>query len=257
MSSQLDAKTSQTMKALTSQGEEKSRFFFIRRIPLRHVPREWKRPPDQQYQQDLLYEGFITEAVVRGNMSDPLAVDVRELEQYLLPHFWRVNQLAKFYQNRLYQYQWSFILSAFFTTALAAVNVFFYAQGWEGGWGTGTFLGAIRPTEVLGLLTAIISGIATAVSFLDANQTPQKRWFKARAQAAGLRSLYFLYIARQKPFDIVSDRERVHKMRETVLDVLRDRTGAAPPRAASPTLRPDSASAANVSEPQSPRREQP
>ena len=130
---------------------------------------------------------------------------MRELEQHLLQYFWRMNQQAQFYQNRYYQYQWAFILSAFLTTALAAVNVFLYAQGWD----DKSIVDRIQPTEVLGLLTAIISGIATAVSFFDANQTPQKRWFKARAKTESLRSMYFLFLARSKPFDSANTRERV------------------------------------------------
>jgi hypothetical protein len=75
-------------------------------------------------------------------------------------------------------------------------------------------------------MTAVISGVAAGVSFLDANQVPQKRWFKARAQAEALRSLYYIYISRQKPFEIITSRDRVHKMREKVLDILSDTASA-------------------------------
>jgi uncharacterized membrane protein YccC len=100
--------------------------------------------------------------------------------------------------------------------------VYFYAQTWD----TRTLLGDIHATELLGLLTALISGIAAAVSFLDANQTPQKRWFRARAQAESLRSLYFLFLARARPFDAPTSRERVHRMRHKVIDVLREASSA-------------------------------
>jgi hypothetical protein len=216
----LNLRTTQTMRTLVSRDEEKSKFFFIRRVPRRSVPREWERPADDDYQKQLLQEGFVTEALLNTPFSDELTVDIRELDQHLLPHFWRVNQRARFYQNRYYQFQWAFILSAFLTTALASVSVFLHAQGWTES-DTGTFIGSIHWTEILGLLTAIISGIAATVSFLDANQTPQKRWYKARAQAEALRSLYFLFLARQKPFDIPNERDRVQKMRLKVIEVLR------------------------------------
>jgi hypothetical protein len=216
--SSLDVEITQAIQALFNQEEQKTKFFFIRRMPARRLPREWEQPSEDDYKKLLLQEGFISDTLLEKSMSSELSADVRELEQHLLPYFWRMNQQARFFQNRYYQYQWAFILSAFFTTAFAAVNVFFYTQGWN----SKMALIGIRPTEILGLLTAIISGIAAAVSFLDANQTPQKRWFKARAQAEGLRSLYFLFLARAKPFDSANSRERVQRMRQKVIDVLRE-----------------------------------
>jgi hypothetical protein len=214
----LDDQVVRTLRNIVRFEEQKSKFFFIRRVPGLRIPREWERPPENEYQRQVLQEGFVTSDMLKNSGSEELSEDVRELEQHLLPHFWRVNQQAKYYQNRYYQYQWAFILAAFFTTAFAAVNVYFYAQKWN----TKTLLGDVRPTEVLGLLTALISGIAAAVSFLDANQTPQKRWFKARAQAESLRSLYFLFLARAMPFDTPTSGERVHRMRQKVIDVLRE-----------------------------------
>ena len=214
----LDDQVARTLRNIVRYEEQKSKFFFIRRMPGLRIPREWERPPENEYQRLVLQEGFVTSDMLKNSGSEELSEDVRELEQHLLPHFWRVNQQAKYYQNRYYQYQWAFILAAFFTTAFAAVNVYFYAQKWD----TRTLLGDVRPTEVLGLLTALISGIAAAVSFLDANQTPQKRWFKARAQAESLRSLYFLFLARARPFDVPASGERVHRIRQKVIDVLRE-----------------------------------
>lgn len=222
----LDMTVTKTMEMTVKKEEEKSKYFFIRRVPFRKVAREWKRPPEKDYQQALLDQGFISAELVHGPMSPELEADVRELEQHLLPHFWRVNQEAKFFQNRYYQYQWVFILAAFTTTALAAISVLFYAQGWHEGVDTNTFLGTIKATEILGFLTAVISGTAATVSFLDANQAPQSRWFKARAQAESLRSLYFLYLARQNPFNLETGRSRVQKLRRKVIDVLVDSPGA-------------------------------
>jgi hypothetical protein len=115
-------------------------------------------------------------------------------------------------------------LSAFFTTAFAAINVYAYAEGWTGWLDLVAF--KFRWSELLGLATALVSGVAAAVSYLDANQTPQKRWFRARAQAEALRSLYFLYLARQQPFNTRSTGDRVQVMRQRVIEVLRQtRTG--------------------------------
>jgi hypothetical protein len=200
--------------------DRRSKWFFLRRVPRRRLPREWTRPPDDQYERELIEEGFIAPSLVGDALSEELAADIRELDQHLLPHFWRLNQQARFYQNRFYQYQWAFILSAFLTTALAAVNVFLYAQGWTGR--QGTIVGTLQWTELLGFLTAVVSGIAASVSFLDANQTPQKRWYKARVQAEMLRSMYFLFLARQAPFNVPSQRERVQRMREKVIEILRE-----------------------------------
>jgi hypothetical protein len=236
--SSLDIRITQAIQSLFNQEEQKSKFFFIRRKPAWRLSREWEQPPEAEYKKLLLQEGFITDTLLEKNMSTELSADVRELEQHLLPFFWRMDQQAKFYQNRYYQYQWAFILAAFFTTAFAAVNVFFYTQGWN----DEAPLAGIRPTEILGLLTAIISGIAAAVSFLDANQTPQKRWFKARAQAESLRSLYFLFLARARPFDTPASRERVHRMRQKVIDVLRE-TPPTPAPAAPPPPPPADADA--------------
>ncbi|MGQ9848987.1 MAG: DUF4231 domain-containing protein [Aggregatilineaceae bacterium] len=200
--------------------DRRSKWFFMRRVPAWGLSREWTRPPNGQYERELIEEGFIAPSLLGDSMSAELAADIRELDQHLLPHFWRMNQQARFFQNRYYQYQWAFILSAFLTTALAAVNVFLYAQGWTGP--RGTIVGTLQWTELLGFLTAVISGIAAAVSFLDANQTPQKRWYKARVQAETLRSMYFLFLARQAPFDSPHQRERVQRMREKVIEVLRE-----------------------------------
>jgi len=212
--------TPSSLIAPISYEDRRTKWFFMRRVPRWNLPREWTRPPDEQYEQNLIEEGFIAPSLLGDSMSAELAADIRELDQHLLPHFWRMNQQARFFQNRYYQYQWAFILSAFLTTALAAVNVFLYAQGWTGH--RGTIVGTLQWTELLGFLTAVISGIAAAVSFLDANQTPQKRWYKARVQAETLRSMYFLFLARQAPFDSPNQRERVQRMREKVIEVLRE-----------------------------------
>ncbi len=213
---EIDQRVTQTMEMQVKQEEKQSKYFFIRRVPFRSVDREWTRPPESQYQKGLLEQGFITPELLKGKASPELEADLRELEQHLLPYFWRMNQEAKYYQNRYYQYQWIFILAAFFTTAFAAISVLIYAWGGD----AKTILGMIKWTELLGFMTAVLSGLAAMVSFLDANQTPQDRWFKARTKAETLRSMYFLFLARQNPFNLPNARNRVQELRQKVIDVL-------------------------------------
>jgi hypothetical protein len=197
------------------QPKKQHRYFFLTRRPsLRAVPREWVRPDD--YESRLEREGFLSKAMATSN---ELAFDYEQLEQHLMPHFWRMDQIARFYQNRYYLYQWIFILSAFFTTTLAAVTMLIYNTD------ANAHVLGIHATDVLAIGTTIISGVATAVAFLGANTSPQKRWFKARAQAESLRSLYFLYLAHQPPFDIPDSKKRLEEMRVKTLDVFKQSKG--------------------------------
>lgn len=201
------------------QSRSRPQYFFLSRRPrLRGFPREWVRPPtDEEYQRLAAREGFIVASSLQGEASDVLKADVRELEQHLMQHFWRLDQEAKYYQNWHYLYQWTFIITAFLTTALSALTVFIHGVDGD------QSLGIIGLTELLGLITAIISGIAAAVAFLNANQAPQQQWFKARAKAESLRSLYFVFLARQAPFDVQGGGERIQRLRRAVLNVLRER----------------------------------
>ncbi len=199
------------------QEKKRRRLLFIYKIPLRPMAREWRRPPTAEYQKLLEAQGFITERMVGRRMTKELRDDLRELEEHLLPDFWEQDQLANYYQNLHFRYQWLFILATFFTTALAAVNVWLYAQGWQGY----RPFGLVRWTEILGIAAAAVSGLAAAISFLNSNQRPQERWFEARAKAENLRSLYFLFLARQSPFNYPNPADRVQMLREKVVDVLR------------------------------------
>lgn len=197
---------------------QRSRYFFIRRRPrLRGVPRVWTRPDTKAYEGKLREEGFVSAQMLKPPVSRSLAVDFRELDQHLMPHFWRLDQQAKFFQNRYYLYQWIFIIAAFLTTALSATLVLLF------GLDTNVSLGPVSLSDVLGVLTALISGAAAAVSFLGANEAPQRHWFRTRTQAESLRSLYFLYLARRPPFNIEDDAQRVQALRVKVLEVMRGR----------------------------------
>lgn len=191
--------------------QQGSKWFFFRRRPkLQGVPRDWSPPPADEYARNLIIEGFISPSLIDGPLSRALSDDISELEEHLLPHFWRLDQQAKYYQNRYYLFQWIFIWSAFLTTTLAALNV--YLHGAE----------ADPATRTLGLATALISGLAAAISFLGANESPQQRWFKSRSQAESLRSLYFLFLARQAPFNITDRQRCVQMLRYKVVDVLKE-----------------------------------
>lgn len=191
-------------------------FFQNRRPKLRGIPREAAlHAEDAGYQERLAQEGFI--ALDRWpEASQALREDVRELEQYLMPSFWRIDQQARYFQNRHYLYQWIFILAAFLTTAMSAISVFFHGSSRD------VSLGLFSLTELLAALTVVVSGIAAMVSFLNANQIPQQNWFKARARAESLRSLYFTFVARRPPFNAPTGRERSRLLGQAVLDTLRD-----------------------------------
>ncbi len=211
------ARSAERAKSTDAPKPSHRRLLFIYKVPFRPVAREWQRPPEAEYQQALEDQGFITARMVGRHMTKELAIDLRELEEHLLPDFWTQDQLARYYQNLHFRYQWLFIIATFFTTMLAAVNVWLYAQGWQGY----RPFDAVRWTEILGIAAAAVSGLAAAVSFLNANQRPQKHWFEARAKAENLRSLYFLFLARQSPFNYPDAGDRVQMLRQKVLDVLR------------------------------------
>jgi hypothetical protein len=213
-------------------------YFFIRRRPKLRFPRDWpppgldlavlynKNPQSEEersahkdarakYNDILKQEGFVSEALFvspEDVMSDDLRADLTDLEEHLLLDFWQLDQQAKYYQNLHYLYQWVFILGAFLTTLFAALGVLLYQLE----------VPNIYPT-ILGGLTTFIGAGTGSVSFLETKQNPYWKWFESRHRAEGLRSLYFLYLARQKPFNIPDDQKRVRHLRRMVLNVLRER----------------------------------
>jgi hypothetical protein len=209
------------IKSLTASNAEKyagkSLLFFLRRIPKLYKPREWMPPKDPaKYIRALDEEGFIVPSLLKGPLPHALKIDLRELDQHLMPHFWRATYEAEHYQNKYYQYHWGFIVAAFLTTVFAASNVFLHTQNWQ----DVAIFGVLRWTVLLSWLMVLNSAVAAIVSFLQANETPHRRWFKARTEAESLRSLYFLYLARQNPFNIANTKERVEMLRVKVLEIL-------------------------------------
>ncbi|HML25009.1 MAG TPA: DUF4231 domain-containing protein [Aggregatilinea sp.] len=211
------AENAASQPAASASRQQPKYFFQNRRPKLRGVPRE--AVPDSAaagYQERLAQEGFIA-LNDWPQATQALREDVRELEQYLMPSFWRWDQLARYYQNRHYLYQWIFILSAFLTTAFSAISVFLNGTTQD------VSLGLFDLTDLLAGLTVAVSGIAAMVSFLNANQAPQQNWFKARAKAESLRSLYFTFMARRPPFNADTGRDRSRLLGQSVLDILSDK----------------------------------
>jgi len=159
-------------------------------------------------------QGLISLDMVDTEGSKALRDDLAELEEHLLPHMWRLNQEAYFYQNHYYLYQWIFIITTFLTTALAAITVYAYDSNAD------VSLGLFHLTDLLGVITAFVSALAAGVSYLGANEGPQQKWFNARTKTENLRSLYFLFLARQTPFTIENTSERVRQLQLKVLEVL-------------------------------------
>jgi len=195
--------------------------FLFRRRPLWSMSKEWVRPPQDQYQQLLHWEGFISSNHwTSDNIADyPLVKqDIADLEEYLMPVFWDFNQKAKYYQNNYYKYQWVFMLGAFFTTIMAVL------AGYFGGLDApeSRFLFIVASTEfwvqTFGVLTAIVSAITSYYTLLSNQGEPRKRWSSYRRLTEELRMTYFKFLSRTDPFD---HEDRVDKLRKRVLDLRR------------------------------------
>jgi len=254
----------------------KKLFFVIRRPRLFGMTREWidprknKRLSKQQaealYDRLMVGDGFLCDSLFRApedpeedvlsmiygaerrpnTLSSELQQAVGKLEKHLLPHFWKITQQAKYYQNMYYLFQWVFIIGAFLTTVLAAANVYYHDNDFVVRWlqflADPLRLRHITATALLGFVTALISGLTAAVATMSAGLTPRKRWFMARAKAERLRSFYFLFLAQQGRFAVADeevlkegetslaaeelkerkDEERVTRLRRAVLEVLKD-----------------------------------
>lgn len=210
--------------------------FFVKRRPKLRFLRDWPPPElaalendypsteeerqakaaaQELYDRRLADEGFISPFLFQdpSEMTPDLRSDLRELQQYLLPRFWSLDQEARYYQNLHYLYQWVFILGAFLTTLLGAFSVLLYQRD-----------ATNAVTNFFGIATTIIGATTGSISFLETRQSPQRRWFQARTKAERLRSLYFLFLARQKPFDKADAKLRLKDMRVMVLNILKRRS---------------------------------
>lgn len=200
-------------------------FIFRRRPHLLRMPTPLTQPaqgalPEAKtlYNTQLEQAGFISESLLKDKgltLTPELQTDLAALDEHLLADFWQQDYEALYYQNLYYLYQWIFILGALLTTVAAAVGVYIFESNPDVG------LLGVKATDALQILTAILSGLVTAVSVLSAAQSPQDRWFKARTKSESLRSLYFLYLTRRDPFDKRSHTERVRQLHSNVLDILK------------------------------------
>jgi len=194
--------------------------FFIKRRPKWNIEKEYARPDEDQYKQELHWQGFITEEYWAGdddfNQFPLIKQDLSDLDEYLLPIFWEFNQKSKYYQNAFYKYQWIFMFGAFFTTILAVLT------GYYGGLPEGNvnffFLVADRDiyVNIFGFMTTIISAVTTYYTVLSNQGEPRKRWASYRRLAEELRMLYFRYVSRVEPFHRAN---RIDVLRRRVLEL--------------------------------------
>jgi len=210
--------------------------FFVKRRPKFRFARDWPPPElaalendkpqteeerqakaaaQELYDRRLADEGFISPFLFAdpSEITSDLRTDLRELQQYLLPRFWAFDQEARYYQNLYYLYQWVFILGAFLTTLLGASSVLLYQRA-----------ATDSVTNGFGIAATVIGALTGTISFLETRQSPQRRWFQARTKAERLRSLYFLFLARQKPFDQADAKQRLKDLRVMILNILKRRS---------------------------------
>jgi len=195
--------------------------FFVKRRPKWNMSKDWERPPDAEYQQNLHWDGFITPEYWDDDdiTSNPLiAQDLEDLEEYLLPTFWEFNQKSKYYQNNFYKFQWVFTFGAFCTT------IFAIATGYYGGLESDTVRFFIIQTsksfmvDFFGVLTAVVSAITSYYTILSNQNEPRKRWGGYRRLAEELRMTYFRFLSRTEPYNTA---DRVDELRRHVLEVRR------------------------------------
>lgn len=182
--------------------------FIFRRRPKILFPKEWERPEEDEYWQQMYYEGFISAKHWPQDQleSFPLIIqDVRDLDEHLMPVFWRYNQLARYYQNRFYLYQWVFMFGTFLTTIFAVLTSYIGTSS--------TDVGLLLRFSIA---TTIISAITSYFTLLQNQSDPRKRWANYRRLTEELRMLYFKFLARLEPFD---KPDRVNRMRERVMEI--------------------------------------
>ncbi len=187
--------------------------FVFKRRPSLHKPLEYEKPTDlETYHQQLDWEGFVSPLQWKDDDLDAFPTirqDIADLEEHLLPAFFEFNQKALHYQNRFYLYQWVFMTGAFMTTFSGALTTYFY-----------TLDNSAQDmlTSLMGFTTAAISGLTAAVTVLNDQNSPQRRWAKSRRLAEELRMTYFRYLAHLPPFDRI---DRNQQLRSHVVGVRR------------------------------------
>ncbi len=231
--------------------------FFFRRHPFHNIPKQWERPDDDAYYQQMLeWEGFIT---LDGWKDDDLnqfpiiAQDMGELEEHLMPTFWEFNQKSKHFQNNFYFYQWVFIIGAFLTTVAAILTAYFQSQPVEI---IEQNVAQVMPNEaeapalvpgteqslvtdeagrefvidttrsdfgqglgkILSWVTLIVSLLTTYSATMTNHGEPRKKWNNYRRLTEELRMTYYKYLSHLEPFDTS---ERVNVLRARILEIRR------------------------------------
>jgi hypothetical protein len=191
------------------------KLFFVQRRPRLRVPFEWQKPVnDDEFQKQIHEEDFVSHKYwSEGSLDDHPVVkrDVEDLEEYLLPAFFKFNQQSRYFQNQYYLYQWVFTFGAFVTTVLGSLATLYYPP-------PGMTATANDQTiqQVFSFATAIMGAITAFTTILSNRGEPQKQWSRTRRLAEELRMNYFTYISHLPPFD---SGDRVRTLRETVLDI--------------------------------------
>jgi hypothetical protein len=203
--------------AKKTQKKKPTNIFFVRRRPrFSGIGRDWQPPENEdEYQKLIDSENFISVPVCRTSNNIDLerfpviCQDVRDLEQHLLPVFFDFVQRAKYYQNRFYLYQWTFVLGAFATTVFGTLAA--YTSGTQV-----KIFGDVEWTSILSIATAIIGALTAYYTTVSNHEEPQKRWGQTRRIAEELRMHYYTYLSHLAPYE---KDDRIQKLRENIVNI--------------------------------------
>jgi hypothetical protein len=197
-----------------------SNFFLFRRRPHWKVKQYWTKPEGDAFQQLIHDHKFISIKHYHAANGIDLSTfsiiktDLANLEQYLLPEFFRLSQLASYYQNLYYWYQWVFVWGAFISTLLGLLATYFAA--------TDATIGNVRWATIFSILTSLVAAVTAYATNLSSHYDPQRRWAKYRRLVEELRIHYFKYLSHLPPYETTT---RIHTLRNNVNDVRsRERT---------------------------------
>jgi hypothetical protein len=189
------------------------RLFIFKRRPKAIMSKEYVALTGDAYYEALNNEGFISpKHWTQDNLSDYPIIeqDIKDLEEHLLPTFWRYTHLAKYYQNRFYLYQWVFMFGAFLTTILAVFTSYFDNTGYI------VPMIGMEYVRFYSVMTMIVSAITSYFTLLSNQSNPRNRWANYRRLSEELRMTYFKFLARLEPYD---KENRVTKMREQIMAI--------------------------------------
>jgi hypothetical protein len=171
------------------------------------VPKTWEKelPNDLEIDSsDFVSQKFLDEQKL--TLSDGLKRDLEDLQQHLLPFFFKASQKARYYQNRYYLFRWIFALGALLTTLLGTLTVLFSipAQS-DPASSTALF--------ILTIFTGVLAAITAVINAWDQFERPVEQWFTCRSIVEQLRKHYFLYLSHFVPYE---GSKRLSKLKRTV-----------------------------------------